>query len=195
MPRRPTRAVPTVIVHGWQGSGPDHWQTWLAEQLRAAGREVHYPELPEANTPQLADWLLALRRTLAGRPDEEYDVVAHSLGAVLWLHHVATPSDAPRAARVALVAPPSPTTTIAEIAGFFPPPLDIDVVRHAAQGTVLVGGDNDPYTPEGLGTAYGLPLKIATTVIPGAGHVNEESGYGQWPAVLDWCNRDNLAFF
>jgi serine hydrolase len=94
-----------------------------------------------------------------------------------------------------LVAPPSPTTTVPEIAAFFPPPLDIDAVRHAADGTVLVGSDDDPWCPEGITAAYGLPLKIATTVLPAAGHINTESGYGAWPAMLDWCNRDNLAFY
>ncbi|MEO8889667.1 MAG: alpha/beta hydrolase, partial [Jatrophihabitantaceae bacterium] len=88
MPRRPTRNVPTVILHGWQGSGPDHWQSRLAAQLREAGREVRYPELPDAQTPHLAAWLDALRAALAGLPDDGFDVVAHSLGAVLWLHHV-----------------------------------------------------------------------------------------------------------
>jgi predicted alpha/beta hydrolase family esterase len=38
-------------------------------------------------------------------------------------------------------------------------------------------------------------LKIATTVVPGGGHLNPASGHGEWPAVLDWCNRDNLAFY
>jgi predicted alpha/beta hydrolase family esterase len=36
---------------------------------------------------------------------------------------------------------------------------------------------------------------MATTVVPGGGHLNVEAGYGEWPAVLDWCGRDNLAFF
>jgi predicted alpha/beta hydrolase family esterase len=94
-----------------------------------------------------------------------------------------------------LVAPPSPQTEIPQIANFFPPPMDIDAVRRAADGTVLIAADNDPYTPEGSTAAYGLPLKIATTIVPGGGHLNVESGYGEWPAVLDWCNRDNLAFF
>ena len=105
------------------------------------------------------------------------------------------PGDAPRPARVALVSPPSPATAIDEIAAFFPPPLDIDAVRHEADGTVLIAGDDDPYLPEGIAAAYGLPLKIATTVLPGGGHINVESGYGEWPAMLDWCNRDHLAFY
>ncbi len=72
--------------------------------------------------------------------------------------------------------------------------MDIDAVRKAADGTVLVSSDNDPYCPEGAAEAYGRPLKMPVTVIPGAGHLNTDSGYGPWPAVLDWCGRDNLAF-
>ena len=194
MPRRPTRTVATLILHGWQGSGPDHWQSWLAGQLRAADREVRYPTLPDPDSPSLECWLAALRTTLDGLPDDGFDVVAHSLGAVLWLHHVARSDDSPRPARVALVAPPSPRTTIPELAAFFPAPMNIDVVRHAADGTVLVGGTADPYTPEGIAIAYGRPLKMPTTIIAGGGHLNPEAGYGPWPAVLDWCGRENLAF-
>ena len=195
MPRRASRTVPTVIVPGWQGSGEGHWQHWLAGELRAAGRQVHVPAFADLDRPDLAQWLAALRSTLAGLPADGYDVVAHSLGAVLWLHHVATPHEAPRPARVVLVAPPSPATTLPEIAAFFPPPLDVDALRRSADGSVLVGGDDDPYLPEGITAAYGLPLKIATTVVPGGGHLNPEAGYGPWPAVLDWCGRDNLAFY
>src|SRR5664279_1556151 len=106
MPRRPTRTVPTVLLHGWRGSGPGHWQTWLAGRLRAADREVRYPHLPDPNAPSLERWLAVLRTTLDDLPDDGFDVVAHSLGAVLWLHHVATAGAGPRPARVALVAPP-----------------------------------------------------------------------------------------
>ena len=183
------------MVPGWQGSGEGHWQTWLEEQLRAAGRETSRPAFTSLDEPELADWLAALRAALVGLPADGYDVVAHSLGAVLWLHHVVEPGDSPRPARVALVAPPSPQTSVPEIAAFFPPPLDVDAVRHAADGTVLIAGDDDPYLPEGIAAAYALPLKIATTVVPGGGHINIDSGHGEWPAMLDWCNRDHLAFF
>jgi predicted alpha/beta hydrolase family esterase len=164
--------------------------------------------LPDPQAPVLATWLAALRETLAGLPDAGFDVVAHSLGAVLWLHHVAEPDGSPRPARVALVAPPtatplpsgappipSPAAAASEIAEYFPVPLDVDVVRHAAEGTVLVGGDDDPYAPEGVAAAYGRPLKMATTVLAGGGHINAESGFDEWPAMLSWCNRDNLAFY
>jgi predicted alpha/beta hydrolase family esterase len=195
MPRRPSRSVPTVIVPGWNGSGPGHWQAWLGEQLTEAGREVRWPAFADVDHPVLADWLVDLRAALDGLPEDGFDVVTHSLGAVLWLHHVADPGTSPRPARVALVAPPSPNLDLADVAAFFPPPLDVDTVRRGADGTVLVGGDGDQHLPEGITAAYGVPLKMATTVVEGGGHLNTESGYGEWPAMLSWCRRDNLAFF
>ncbi len=195
MPRRPLRTVPTVVIPGWTGSGPGHWQTWLEEQSAADGRPTRRPDFADVDYPDLAEWLAALRAALADLPADGFDVVAHSLGAVLWLHHVAAPGDSPRAARVVLVSPPAPGTAIPEIAAFFPPPMDIDTVRRGADGTVLVAGDDDPYLPDGIADAYGLPLKMATTVIAGGGHLNIDAGYGEWPAVLDWCRRDNLAFY
>jgi hypothetical protein len=184
-----------VIVPGWHGSGEGHWQTWLEHELVGSGRATRRPGFADLDEPQLSDWRNALRAAISDLPPDEFDVVAHSLGAVLWLHHVADPGDSPRPARVLLVAPPSPHTDLPEIAAFFPPPLDVDALRHAADGTVLVAGDNDPYLPEGIAAAYGRPLKIATTVVPNGGHLNPDAGYGAWPAVLEWCNRDNLAFF
>jgi len=195
MPRRPSRTVPTVVIPGWNGSGPGHWQTWLEQQSALVERPTVRPAFDDLAHPDLTQWLAALRATLADLPADGYDVVAHSLGAVLWLHHVADPGGSPRAARVALVAPPTPTLEDPAVAAFFPPPLDIDTVRRGADGTVLVGGDDDPHLPEGIAAAYGVPLKMATTVISGGGHLNAESGYGEWPAVLDWCARDNLAFY
>ncbi|MGN6609228.1 MAG: RBBP9/YdeN family alpha/beta hydrolase [Jatrophihabitans sp.] len=195
MPRRPQRSVPVVLVPGWEGSEEGHWQRWLAGQLTEAGREVHWADLGDVDDPSLDRWLSGLRATLAPLPADGFDLVAHSLGAVLWLHHAADPGDSPRPARVALVSPPSPGTTIEAIAEFFPPPIDIDAVRRAADGTVLVAGDDDPYLPEGIAAAYATPLKIATTVVPGGAHLNTAAGFGEWPAVLDWCRRDNLAFY
>lgn len=187
--------MPIVLLHGLNGNEPEHWQNWLAAELTSAEREVRMPLLPDADTPQLDAWLATLHATLAGLPADGFDVLAHSLGAVLWLHHAVHAVDTPRPARVALISPPSPLTDIPEIAAFLPPPLSVDAVRAAADGTVLVGGSDDPYCPEGFAEAYGRPLKMATTVIPAGGHLNVAAGYGPWPAALSWCNRDNLAFF
>ncbi len=194
MPREPSATQPVVILHGWYGSGPEHWQTWLAGRL-AADHVVRYPALPDPGEPRLDRWLAALDQVLDGLPDGGYDLVCHSLAALLWLHRVARGPVTPAPARVLLVAPPSPTAEVPEVTRpFLAAPLEVDAVRRAGGGTVLVCSDNDPYCPEGAAVAYGRPLKLPVTVLPGAGHLNPEAGYGPWPAVERWCNRPNLAF-
>lgn len=190
MPRRPTRTVPTVLLAGQPGE--QDWPRWLADQLSGAGRQVRCCFAPGQWQPDA--WQAALRETVAGLPDAGYDLLAHSAGCVLWLRVAAADPVLPRPDRVALVAPPAADAAPADWAAFFPVPLEVDAVRRAAEGTVLVGSDNDPHCPAGVAQQYGAPLKMATTVVPGAGGFTAADGYGPWPAVLDWCGRDNLAF-
>lgn len=194
MPRRPTRTVPTVLLPSPIAETPADWPQWLAERLSVAGREVRLCTAPQPAEPELASWLAALRLSMDGLADDGFDVVAHSLGCLLWLHHASDTAGAPLPARVALVAPPSVTEPDPAWHSFYPVPLDIDTLRKAADGTVLVGSDDDPYCRGSVAQVYGAPLKMATTTIAGAGSLVAASGYGEWPAVLDWCGRDNLAF-
>jgi predicted alpha/beta hydrolase family esterase len=177
-----------LILHGWQGSGLDHWQTWLARRLKGAA----YPALPDPDLPHLEPWLDALHAELARL--HEPVVLCHSLGCVLWLHHAATrPADGPRASRVLLVAPPCACCHVPEIAEFFPVPRDPADVAAAAEETRLVCSDGDPYCPEGAVVAYGRRLEIPIDIIPGAGHLNPESGYGPWPVVEAWARGERSA--
>jgi predicted alpha/beta hydrolase family esterase len=165
-----------LILHGWQGNSPQHWQTWLAERIRG----VIYPELPDPHHPELEAWLGALERL---RPAEEHLVVCHSLGCLLWMHHLARGG---RPARALLVAPPCEGFDAPEIASFFPVPD----VTHAA-GSRLVCSDDDPFCPGGAGSRYGRGL--AVDVLPGQGHLNATAGYGPWPEVEAWCRGQDRA--
>jgi predicted alpha/beta hydrolase family esterase len=193
--------VPTVLLPGPIGNSDQDWQHWLAGQLSAAGREVRTASFPVAESSDLRDWLDELRRNLSGLPADGFDVLAHSAACIVWLHHAtewagagSSAADSPRPSRVALVAPPAAGQPMPGWDFLFPAPLDVDALRRAADGTVLVGGDDDPYCPGGVARVYGAPLKMAATVIPGGGSLTAASGFGPWPAVLDWCGRDNLAF-
>ena len=72
-------------------------------------------------------------------------------------------------------------------APFLPVPLEVDVLRHAADGTVLVCSDNDPYCPEGAAALYGGALNLPIDLHPGRGHLNVDSGLGPWPAMEAWA--------
>ncbi|MER6181476.1 alpha/beta hydrolase [Streptomyces sp. NPDC001652] len=174
-----------LILHGWQNHRPkDHWQHWLADRLGELGQQVTYPQLPDPDDPDLEVWLGELARHLA--EDAPDVVVAHSASVLLWLHAVARgivgPGDVDR---VLLVGPPSPSVVARypEVAGFAPPSLDLTLPGP----TVLVAGDDDPYCEGGAQAVYGDPLGIPTTLLPGAGHLDLDAGYGSWPSVLEWC--------
>jgi len=169
-----------LILHGLEGSGPGHWQTWLAARLRADNERVAYPDLPDAEMPSLRSWRERLQGELEALPDGETIVVCHSLSCLLWLHHVG--DGGAQADRVLLVAPPSESAGVPQIAAFFPAPLP-----RLTAGARLVCSDNDPYCPEGAATLYGSTLDIPVDVVPGGGHLNPDAGYGPWPAVEAWC--------
>ena len=178
-----------LLLHGWEHHKPEgHWLVWLAAELDRAGARVRYPQLPDADKPDLTEWVGVIGDELAELDQSAATVICHSLSAVTWLHAAAS-IDAPLA-RVVLVAPPSPQVlaTIPEICDFAV--TEFSQATIAALGgvpTLIAASDNDPYCPEGAKTCYGAPLGLEVTVLPGAGHVDLAAGYGAWPAMLDWC--------
>jgi predicted alpha/beta hydrolase family esterase len=185
-----------LILHGWQGSGPEHWQSWLAERLRLAGAHVQYPDLPDCDVPCPDRWGAALHRELrdlAAEPGERV-VIAHSLGCVLWLREAARIRAAHRVDRVVLVAPPCPGAKVPELATFYPTGADKAAIDAAAGQTRLVCSDDDAYCPgRGAATHWGAPLELVVDLLPGAGHLNVEAGYGPWPEMEAWALGREIA--
>lgn len=189
-----------LVLHGWQNRRPrGHWQRWLVAELRAAGEQVTYPQLPDPQTPQLLAWSELLHAELDLLDDAPHAVerviVCHSLSCLLWLHYaqasrLTTPVD-----RVLLVAPPGPSAFVPQIASFAPCSFDPTTIAGSAHSPLrLVCSDNDPYCPEQAATLYGHRLNLATEVLPSAGHLDSHTGYGPWPAVLAWCLNPATTF-
>ncbi len=175
-----------LILHGYQGSGPGHWQTWLAGRLRATDAQVSYPDLPDADQPQLRSWLEALDGELDALASPPV-VLCHSLACLLWLHHAA--AGGRPAERVLLVAPPSPESELEPLQSFLGAPLDAaSLAASAPEGVRLVCSDNDPYCPEGAARAYAA-LGVPVDLIPGRGHLNPDAGLGPWPEVEAWARE------
>jgi predicted alpha/beta hydrolase family esterase len=155
---------------------------------------VDVPQFPDPDQPHLDPWLAALTYHLQAAPRAPDRVVlAHSCGALLWLHHAARltgdRAEAPwRFDRVLLVAPPGPHWRSPDVHGFSPAPLDAAGVRRAAGWTQLVVGGDDDTCPVDDAVAMAATLKIDFDVIPGGGHLDPAAGYGAWPAVLAWVH-------
>jgi uncharacterized protein len=185
----------TLILHGWGGNKPAHWQEHLYNALAEAGAAVRYPKMPDPTAPHLESWIDAITLELSTISDNaRLSVVAHSLGAISWMH-VASRSNALLAERVLLVAPPyvirevPPLDAPAGTEGFFPPPLDPNAIARAAGHTAIVASNNDDYATYDQTAAYADRLKIDIFKLEGAGHISPYWGYGEWPWITEWCLR------
>lgn len=146
-----------LILHGWGGNKPVHWQEILAGKLRENGSIVFYPIMPDPTAPELNAWQERLRIELAAieqaHPGARISVLAHSLGGINWLHFAAANSSSGKqlADRVLLVAPPyvmpeaPPVDAPPSVTGFFPPPFNPTSLSIAAKETVLIASDTDDY--------------------------------------------------
>ncbi len=187
-----------LLLHGWGGNKPAHWQEHLFQNLTAAGAKVHYPKMPVPESPDLNAWQSRLREELdeiAGQSQTaRLHVLAHSLGSINWMH-MASRRGAGRqlADRVLLVAPPYivpqilPIDVTPAVAAFFPPPCDSAAIKAAARETVLIASDTDDYATYDQSCGYARDLNIPIHKLPGAGHISPYYGYGEWPWVFDWC--------
>jgi predicted alpha/beta hydrolase family esterase len=177
--------VAFLLLHGLDGSGPDHWQTWLAGRLEERGLEVAYPNLPDASAPRIGPWLAALDDALGGLPADT-TVLCHSLGCLLWLHHAARrpPSGV---ARALLVAPTQPDDEDLPSVGFRPTPLDAAGIAAAARETLLVCSTDDPYCPPPTSRRIAATIDAEIDWVDGGGHLNTAAGLGPWPELESWA--------
>ena len=186
-----------LILHGWGGNKPEHWQEHLARGLAEAGQTVHYPKMPDPMAPNPDAWMEALHEALGAIPtDATVTVLAHSLGAINWMRHAAMPDrPGPQADRVLLVAPPYVIREIPPLdappgaADFFPPPLDKAGIAALGRETVIVASDTDDYSTFDQTSAYADGLGVPIHKLAGAGHISPYYGYGEWPWVLEWALR------
>jgi uncharacterized protein len=183
-----------LIIHGWGNERPEgHWHRLLATALRKESHVVAYPQLPDTELPSLAKWLAVLRVELdmlkeAG--DGELIVFGHSLGCLTWLHIAQSEMLTEQVSRVMLVAPADPDLC-SEVPDFqlnLSNPAVKAAAHKAAQSTLLVGSDFDPWLPRGLEPTFATPLDLPYVLIQGAGHFAVEEGWTPWQGVINWVN-------
>lgn len=166
-----------IIVPGLGDSGPQHWQT-LWQRKFGAGR-VRQDD-PHRPVPEV--WAARLHEVIEATPGELV-LVAHSAGVVTVAHwaRLSGGEDRARVRGALLVAPADPegpgvTGRHPELLALAPLPLE-DLPFPA----LLVYSENDPYcTPEraqALADAWGA----AAVSVGRAGHLNADSGHGEWP--------------
>ena len=160
--------TPIVIIPGWRDSGPGHWQSLWAQRLPGAVRV----QQDDWMSPSRPAWMESISKTILAQ-QAPVVVVAHSLGCIATTH--LPPEVAAHIQGALLVAPADPERKAA-LADFAPVPCDRLPYRN-----VLVASSDDPYCPIRLAGAYARAWGSELVRLEGAGHINLESGHGEWP--------------
>lgn len=159
-----------LVAPGLQNSGPAHWQSrW--QRLYPGFERV---EQDDWDTPDLAAWSRRVDELRAAGGDERPTlIVAHSFGC---LASVSSLTRSPEGVTgVLLVAPADPDKFgLAHLLpqGALPCP------------SILIASSNDPWMRADAAASWAARWHSTLIEAGALGHINGESGLGDWPAGL-----------
>ncbi|QWT45241.1 RBBP9/YdeN family alpha/beta hydrolase [Azospira inquinata] len=162
---------PVLILPGYQGSGPSHWQS----RWQALHPEFLRVEQADWAHPDYRTWRDRLEAAVAALPQPPI-LVAHSLGCLLtafWAGETRLPVKG-----ALLVAPPNSTRPDfpPDISGFGAPPR-----QPLPFPTVVVASSDDPYGSLDYAADCAAAWGARFVAVGPRGHINADSGLGDWP--------------
>ena len=177
------------LIHGSFGSPFVNWLPWLRGELRKRGKEVYTPDFPTGVGFQNYDnWAKLLKVYLeAGLIAEGTTIFAHSIAPVFVCKFLI--ENKVRVRRLVFVC---------GFNNYFGIDKDYDAVNQSMYldnlGEIRKYCDETIcfYTENDLYVSYGAEIEFANTVatkqivIKDGGHLNSESGYREFPALLGY---------
>jgi predicted alpha/beta hydrolase family esterase len=175
-----TAAPRILLLPGWQNSGPGHWQTrW--ESVYGD----HRVEQHEWMRPLRGDWSIRLEEEVLASPGPVV-LAAHSLGCILvaaWASH----SRNTHKVRGALLVAPGDLERDdlrQQIPGWAP------IVRQPLPfPAVLIAANDDPYCEAARSRQLASDWGARFVDAGARGHLNAESGLGDWREGRDLLNE------
>jgi predicted alpha/beta hydrolase family esterase len=165
-----------LTLPGWLDSGPGHWQT-LWEKEHGFKRVVQ----ADWQWPRRGDWMARQEEALLAADPRPVLLAAHSLGCHLVAAWAAHSKHVQRVRGALLVAPPDTQRPD------MPPQLHgwRPIVRSRLPfPAAVVYSEDDPFGAPEFVRNLAADWGATATAIGCAGHVNADSGLGDWPAGL-----------
>ena len=162
-----------LLLPGWQNSGPGHWQSLWQDQFGYTRVEQH-----DWLRPLRGDWIARLEDVVLSTTEPAV-LVAHSLGCVLVAAWAAHTRHAHLIKAALLVAPGDVEREALRpvLASWSPIPLQALPFK-----STLVASHNDPYCSLARAQAFAAAWGSTWVDAGHAGHINADSGLGDWPA-------------
>jgi predicted alpha/beta hydrolase family esterase len=161
-----------LILPGWKGSVPKHWQS-LWEQRHGYLRVEQHDWMK----PLRGDWIARLEEVIL-TCDEPVVLVAHSLGCILVAAWAAASHNTHRVKAALLVAPADAERP--EIREQIPSwsPIPLQALPFPA---LLIGSRDDPYCALERSRLFAHAWNAQFMDYGLAGHINADSGLASWP--------------
>jgi uncharacterized protein len=181
-----TAVSPHILtLPGWQGSTSLHWQSRWEDLFGDERVEQH-----DWHQPLRGDWITRLedvvQNHIAKQPNQAIIFAAHSLGCHLICAWASLSPNVSKVVGALLVAPPS------QEAISYAPQMHSwtkPVLNKLPFKTTLVASTRDPFckfpAAQELAAHWGSELVNAGPI----GHINAESGLGDWPAGRELLNK------
>lgn len=167
-----------LMLPGYGNSGPLHWQS----RWEALHPHVVRVQQRDWDFPVCAAWVATLDAAVCDA-GAGVVLVAHSLGCLTVAHWAASAAAQSLAfvAGALLVAPPDPSRADfpAQIQGF----TEVPQGALPFASTVVMSTD-DPYDPLHRAERYAQQWGSRLIRLDGVGHINSDSGLGDWPEGL-----------
>jgi len=151
--------------------------------LSVLGVEVEVLTMPNTNKPTYHEWLSYLQTQIIGPYEDSY-LVGHSLGCITIVQYLNNFKADVKIGGAILVAGFISPIHFKELDGFFEVPLDEAKIRNSVKRIVAINSDNDPHIPYSQAEEIEKRLGAELIKIHNGGHLNEKTGYNNFPLVL-----------
>jgi predicted alpha/beta hydrolase family esterase len=181
-----------VIAHGWDGTPQEGWFPWLKAQLETKAFQVIIPQLPDAGSPRIKNWVPALAAA-TGTVDEKTYFVGHSMGCQTIARYLETLPKGQKSGGAVFVAgffknltntgdDDNSKETEKEWLSVKP---DFEKVKSHLLKSTAIFSDDDPYVPLDNQDDFRDELGSEIIVEHGMNHFNESSGCFELPVALE----------
>ncbi|MDB5260390.1 MAG: putative Alpha/beta fold family hydrolase [Candidatus Nomurabacteria bacterium] len=173
-----------IILHGTGTLNSDFWFPYIKENLKVKGYEVWLPQLPNADVPNLEEWLPFVLRQ--GKFLEETVIIGHSAGSQLILN-ILEKIDV-KIKKAILVSGYAESLRESEISEN-KPELDWEGIKEHAEEFIFINSDNDPWgCNDKQGKIMQDKLGGKLIILKGEGHMGSATynqPYKEFPLIAE----------
>ena len=170
-----------VLVHGWGGTHPLHWQNWLKQKaIESRKMDVLFPLMPNYDFPVLSEWLSTLEKNISA--PAQTILIGHSLGCPTILRYLEKLPKGESVGLVVLVSGFARPLGITEIDDFVRVPFDWKKIKESAKKFAVIFSDNDPFISVDESRHLSDSLGVKPIAEKNAGHITAPD-FGAYPRL------------